>query len=259
MAEHLPLAGLNIVVTRPRGQSTYLASAVEKLGGRCIQFPLLEITPLADSQPLLAIATQLQAYQLAIFISPNAVGYGMAAIQRAGGLPATLLVATVGAGSARALQELGVKNIIVPQQQFDSEALLAMPQLQQVKNHHVLIFRGDHGRELLGNTLKLRGAHVEYVSCYHRGKPQQDVSVLMASKPDALCVSSTEALNNLEEMLDTADKIQLKAIHLFVSHERIASRAHQLGWQQIETVSADDDNLLSRLTQWAEQEQGNTT
>ncbi len=250
MTEPLPLAGLNIAVTRPREQAAQLAAGIEKLGGRCIQFPLLEIAALADNQPLLEVAARLGEYQLAIFISPNAVRYGMQAIQRAGGLPAVLQIATVGQGSARALHEFGVEKVIAPQQRFDSESLLALPELQQVRGMRVLIFRGDSGRELLGDTLKSRGARVEYVCCYRRGKPRQDVSALLAARPDVICISSSEALHNLDDMLAPPEKARLAALPLFVSHERIAAEARRLGWQQVITVAAGDDALLSGLAGW---------
>jgi uroporphyrinogen-III synthase len=251
MPNPLPLAGLNIVVTRPREQAAPLANGIEQLGGVCIQFPLLEITPLADDQPLRAVLARLPEFQLAIFISPNAVRYGMEAIRSAGGLPDTLQVATVGLGSAKALHDYGVTKVIVPQQRFDSEGLLALPELQQVSGKRVVIFRGDSGRELLGDTLKLRGADVDYVTCYQRSKAQHDVSALFATRLDALTVSSSEALHNLWEMLDATDTELLTAIPLFVSHARIAAAAHKLGWQHIIIAAGGDEGLLSELATWA--------
>jgi len=252
MANPLPLAGLNIVVTRPREQAAPLVNGIEKLGGVCIQFPLLEITPLPDEQPLRAVLARLPEFQLAIFISPNAVRYGMEAIRSAGGLPGTLQIATVGLSSAKALHDYGVEKVIAPHQQFDSEGLLALPELNAVRDKRVVIFRGDSGRELLGDTLKLRGADVEYVTCYQRSKAQHDVTALLAASPDALTVSSSEALHHLWEMLNATGRERLTAIPLFVSHARIAAAARELGWQHIITGSAGDDGLLSDLTTWAE-------
>jgi len=259
MAENLPLAGLRIAVTRPREQAAQLAHTIEKLGGTCIQFPLLEITPLADTKGLHAVAARLHEFQLAIFISPNAVRYGMEAILSSGGLPASLQVATVGLSSAKALQDLGVKKVISPQLKFDSESLLALPELQNVRGLRVAIFRGDSGRELLGDTLKVRGANVEYVTCYHRVNPQHDANNLLSSKPDALCVSSTEALNNLWTLLEPTGKQQLSVIPLCVTHERIAAAAHKLGWKNIAIVAGGDDGLLSGLVTWAAHRKGKTS
>ncbi len=251
MAENLPLAGLHIAVTRPREQAAQLAHTIEKLGATCIQFPLLKIAPLADTQGMHAVAARLHEFQLAIFISPNAVRYGMEAILSRGGLPASLQVATVGLSSAKVLHDFGVNNVIAPQLKFDSESLLALAELQNVRGLRVAIFRGDSGRELLGDTLTSRGAYVEYVTCYHRVNPQHDANKLLKAKLDALCVSSSEAMNNLWTLLEPAGKQQLSIVPLFVSHERIAAAAHKLGWEKIVIVAGGDDGLLSGLVTWA--------
>jgi uroporphyrinogen-III synthase len=262
MTGSLPLAGLNIVVTRPRDQAAQLVTSIQALGGVCTLFPLLEITPLADDSALQSLISRLHEFHLAIFISPNAVRFGMEAIKKAGGVPGALQVATVGLSSAKALLDYGVRKVISPQQRFDSESLLELPELQEVRDKNIVIFRGDSGRELLGDTLKLRGAQVEYVTCYLRSKPQHNVSNLLAAKPHALTVSSSEALNYLLEMLSPADREQLSALPLFVSHPRIAMAAQQQGWQKIITAAGGDDGLVKSLLAWADSgrtETGNRT
>ncbi|MDD5181053.1 MAG: uroporphyrinogen-III synthase, partial [Gallionellaceae bacterium] len=259
MAETPPLAGLNIVVTRPREQAAQLAQCIAQAGGKAILFPLLEISPVADPQPLRALIARLHEFDLAIFISPNAVRYGMEAIRAANvtltpspspGGRGALKIATVGQGSALALRELGVKEVIAPQDRFDSEALLALPELQQVAGWRVVIFRGDGGRELLGDTLKARGAMVEYAACYRRTQPQQDVSTLLAAVPHAITVTSSEALRHLWDMLDEPNRVLLSSVPLFVPHTRIAGAAHELGWRDVVTTAGGDDGLLAGLIAW---------
>ncbi len=165
-------------------------------------------------------------------------------------LPVNLKIATVGQGSANALHDLGISQVIVPQDQFDSEGLLALPELQNVAGWQVLIFRGDGGRELLGDTLRARGATVEYACCYQRSKSQLDVDALLASAPDAISVTSSEAMGHLSQMLDGLAGA-LRAIPLFVPHARIAGLARQQGWQRVHLTEAGDDGLLSALKQWA--------
>jgi uroporphyrinogen-III synthase len=248
MAE-LPLAGLNIVVTRPREQASGLLQSIERFGGHALLFPLLEIEPVVDAAALRAQLARLAQTDLLIFISPNAVRFGMEAIREAGGLPPSAQVATVGQGSAKALCELGVTQIIVPAERFDSEGLLARPELQQVRGKHVMILRGDSGRELLGDTLKARGAQVEYVTCYLRRTHELDIAQLLAAAPHALTVTSSEALAHLWE---TAKASPLQAIPLFVPHPRIAELARQQGWQQVIVAASGDDGLIASLIAWAD-------
>jgi uroporphyrinogen-III synthase len=248
----LPLADLNVVITRPREQAGGLVQRIKQLGGKPLLFPLLEITAVHDEPALLRQISSLQQADLAIFISPNAVRYGMAAIRAAGGLPASLKIATVGQGSARALHEMGVTDVIAPTETFDSEALLALKELQNVAGKQVMILRGDGGRETLGDTLKARGASVEYVTCYLRSKPDFDAGVLLAAAPDAITVTSSEALGHLSEMLGDAGRTRLAAVPLLVPHERIAKAARQQGWQQVVVTESGDDGLLSGLIAWAD-------
>jgi uroporphyrinogen-III synthase len=250
MAER-PLAGLNIVVTRPREQAAGLAQRIEQLGGKPLLFPLLEIEAVSDDQALSEQLSHLQQTDLAIFISPNAVRYGMAAIRAACELPASIKFAAVGQGSAKALREMGIDKILVPTTRFDSEGLLALPELQDVAGLRVMILRGDGGRELLGDTLKARGATVQYVTCYLRSKAELDAGALLAARPDALTVTSSEALACMREQLGVADATDLASVPLFVPHARIADAARQQGWRQVVVTESGDDGLLSGLIAWS--------
>jgi len=246
------LSGLKILITRPRDQASGLAQGVIKAGGIPVLFPLLDIAPVADAGVLTQQLARLAQCDLAIFISPNAVKYGMAAILGgAGGLPASLKVATVGAGSAKALHAAGVAKVIVPTERFDSEGLLATPELQNIDGWRVMIFRGDGGRELLGDTLKARGAIVEYVTCYRRSRPQQPVSELLLASPDAITVTSSEALGYLWQMLDEQARAELLDTSLFVPHSRIAGLARSQGWRDVHLTGAGDEGLLLALKDWA--------
>ncbi len=251
------LTGLKIVVTRPRNQAVQLVRSIEQTGGVALLFPLLDIAAVQDTRELDEQISRLAQIDLAIFISPNAVNYGIAAIRAAGDIPQKLKIATVGQGSAKALRELGIVDIIAPTQRFDSEGLLALPELQNVAGWHVMVFRGDGGRELLGDTLKARGATVEYATCYVRSKPQQDAGVLLNAKPDAITVTSSEALGYLwqilGQMLDDRARAMLRSTPIFVPHQRIAELALQQGWQHVQLTGSGDDGLLSALQEWAEQ------
>ena len=250
MTQDLALTGLKIVVTRPRDQAVQLAQRIEHAGGVPLLFPLLDIAPVQDTRVLHEQITRLPRFDLAIFISPNAVRYGMAAICAAGELPPKLKIATVGQGSAKALRESGITNAIAPAERFDSEGLLALPELQGVSGWRVMIFRGDGGRELLGDTLRARGATVEYAACYQRSKPQQDIGALVSAAPDAISVTSSEALGYLWQMLDGGAQAALRDTPLFVPHQRIAELARQQGWHQVLLTGSGDDGLLSALVAW---------
>lgn len=245
------LRGLTVAVTRPREQAAQLAQRIEQSGGIPLLFPLLDIAAVQDTGTLHEQVSRLGQFDLAIFISPNAVNYGIAAIRRWGKLPPELKIATVGQGSAKALRELGITDIIAPTERFDSEGLLALPELQNVAGWNVMVFRGDDGRELLGDTLKAGGAKVEYAACYRRSKSRLDVRALLEAKPDAISVTSSEALGYLWESLDDSARAALRGTPLFVPHARIVALAHQQGWQHVRLTGSGDEGLISALLAWS--------
>lgn len=245
-----PLAGLKILVTRPREQAALLAHGIEQAGGIPLLFPLLEISPVLERKLLNEQLSRLAQFNLAIFISPNAVRYGMEAIQAAGGISPALRIATIGQGSAEALRKLGIFDVIAPSERFDSEGLLALPELQNIAGWRVMIFRGDGGRELLGDTIRARGATVEYATCYQRSKPQWDAKALLDAAPDAITVTSSEALGYLWRMFGKPQSDHICTIPLFVSHMRIVELARQQGWQRVRLTEAGDEGMLSALIAW---------
>jgi uroporphyrinogen-III synthase len=248
-----PLAGKTIVVTRPRAQAGQLAAAIAAQGGQPLIFPLLEISPAADAQPLVDAVARLAAYSLAIFISPNAVDYAVPAILAQGPWPASLLPAGVGQGTVKALAAHGISGCIAPSERFDSETLLALPELaaERVAGRRVAIFRGDGGRELLADTLRARGAEVDCVTCYHRSGPADGVASLLAAwragRLDALTVSSSEGLRYLVDLLDAEGRAWLQKTPVFVPHARIAENARALGLSNIILTDAADAGIVAGL------------
>lgn len=253
MSQRGPLAGRTIVVTRPQAQAAPLVAAIAAAGGVPLIFPLLEISPASDRQALLAALARLADYSLAIFISPNAVDYAVPAILACGPWPSGLLPAAVGQGSVKALAAHGVSGCVAPTERFDSEALLALPELasEQVRGKRVAIFRGDGGRELLAETLRQRGAEVDCIACYHRSGPAAGAAPLLAAwragQLDALTVSSSEGLRYLVDLLDAEGRAFLQKTPIFVPHARIAENARALGLSNILLTEAADAGILAGL------------
>ena len=247
----LPLAGKTIVVTRPRDQAGELAGAIAAQGGEALLLPLLEIGPPADPAPL--AATVLADYAVAVFISPNAVAYSLPALLARQPWPAGLLPAAVGQGTVKALAALGIAGCIAPTERFDSEALLALPELQaqRVDGKRIAIFRGDGGRELLADTLRQRGALVDCIACYRRSPPASGAEPLMAAwraqRLDAITVSSSEGLRYLVDLLDESGRARLAATPLFVPHARIAENARALGLANIILTAPADAGIVAGL------------
>lgn len=247
-----PLRNRHIVITRPAGQATHLAEALVALGAKPVLFPALAIFDVEDERPLLDIATRLDEFDWAAFVSPNAVEKALGVILARRKWPERLRVATIGRSSELALAAFGIGNVFSPRERFDSEALVALPELQDMQGRKVVIFRGDGGRELLGDTLLARGATVEYVTCYRRGRPGLDPAPLHKlwddGRLDAITVTSSEGLRNLYEMVGKLGQAWLRKTPTFVPHARIFEQARALGLHEIILTDPGDDGLVKGLT-----------
>lgn len=250
------LAGIGVLVTRPEAQAEHLCGLLEAAGARPIRFPVLEILDPADAGPVLEAVDRLDTYDIAIFISPNAVSKTMNFLKARREWPPGVQVAAVGRASAKALQGFGVTVDIVPPRRFDSEALLAEPALQDVAGRRIVIFRGDGGREFLGDTLRQRGAEVDYVEAYRRGVPNADTGKLMKhwarGEIDVVTVTSSEALRNLYDMVGKLGQQWIRRTPLVVLSERTAELARELGFRETPVVAeeASDEGLLAAVQRW---------
>jgi uroporphyrinogen-III synthase len=247
------LTGKCIVVTRPAHQAVHLADLIRAEGGAVLLFPVIEIVDVEDAQPLVALIDRLEAFEWAIFVSPNAVMKALNLIKARRALPPNLRFAAVGRGSVRELNNSGVTGVIAPAR-FDSEALLEMSEMQIVAGKRVVIFRGDGGRELIGDTLAARGALIEYAECYRRTRPRTDAAPLIdAWARDALhaiTVTSSEGLRNLVELVGTRGLERLRKTPLFVPHQRIAATAREFDLAGAVLTAQGDEGLVEGLKRW---------
>lgn len=256
------LAGRHIVITRPEAQAGQLCRRIAEQGGTAHAFPLIEIVPLRDFTAFDTALATLDDYDWAIFISSNAVENGLPRLKaRQGGVPSRLRFAAIGPVTAAGLAEHGITQTLTPALRFDSEALLALPEMQAVAGRKIMIFRGVGGRELLADTLRARGAEVRFAECYRRINPQANADSLdrlwQNKTLDAIVVTSTEAMRHLLDLAGTGSA-WLAATPICVNHARIAELARRHGMKAEVAEAPGDDAMLACLIQTLNRPQGST-
>jgi uroporphyrinogen-III synthase len=247
------LSGLSVLVTRPMPQAAMLADRLREEGVIPIVFPGIRIELVQDAKVAESVRTAREAHIL-VFVSPTAVGAAMPMIRAAGGLPATTQVAAIGPGTARALREHGIGEVIMATEGHDSEALADHPVLQDVAGKRIALIRGVGGRALLADTLRDRGALLELVECYRRLPPTDRLTDALsewsAAPKLAWSATSAEILDNLFALAGEASSAMLRSQVLLVPHARIAARAFTYGVARILVTGPGDVGLVSGLNVW---------
>ena len=86
-----------IVITRPSHQTSEIKSLVNEHHGHPIEFPLLEIQSKSQNETFQHTVLKLEDYDWAIFISSNAVQFGMPVVKQAfHTLPGSIKFAAIG-------------------------------------------------------------------------------------------------------------------------------------------------------------------
>jgi uroporphyrinogen-III synthase len=245
-----PLEAVGVIVTRPAREAAPLAQKLAAMGARSIVFPAIVILPAHDRGALDAVLARLADYDGVFFVSPSAVEHGA---PPAAAWPAGLPAYAPGPGTAAALAAAGIATVRYPAHRHDSEGLLALPQLANVRGKRFAILRGDGGRELIADTLRARGATVDLVACYRRMAPRESATdldgALRRGEAQALTLTSSEAARNLWQAIDAASHAALCALPSFVTHPRIADTARALGLD-VHLTGSGDAGLIAALLDW---------
>lgn len=254
MSDQVQLAGLNVLLTRPQLQSASLVTAIHGRGGRVCEVPLIEIEAVSDSDACEAIKSRILAldqYHAAIFISTNAARIGLQWIDAWWPqVPTGLTAYAVGPGTAKALRILDWP-VLYSDKGVTSEHLLALPGLQDISGQRIALFRGVGGRELIAETLRSRGATVDYLELYHRRTPDYGGDMLLnlirQEHINAIVVTSAQILDVLLHFLQN-DPSAIKSTPVVVPSERIRQYALDAGLVRvINAGGADDETVLEAL------------
>ncbi len=243
----------HVIVTRPAGQGEALLQQLQANGHSVVSMPLMAISAVADSSAEARLCRtrmlDLDLYQHVIAISANAARYGLDLLDELWPQPPIgVHWYGVGPASAEPMREAGL-TVQLPQSRYDSEGLLALPDLQAVAEQRILIWRGVGGRETLATVLRERGATVDYAELYERFEqqysPAQWQQALSGEGNSWLLLSSGQALDIVMAQLPDLPQ---RLAGIVLPSERVADQARELGFRQVLVpASARDDDMLACL------------
>ena len=221
----------NVLILRPEQYADGLQQLLQqraaqlglKLSVHC--HSMVRIQPYDD--PAISLAEVLhQRWDGALMVSVNAVEqFAAQAANWAPGLPMpSCRWYAVGPTTAAAIAKLVKRPVCCPWREHNSDALLALPELQQLAGQRWLLIRANKGRELFADTLRARGAEVHYLGVYQRTPVTLDSSEIDTWKQHISCifVSSAEQLGYFLAAMPRQALSWLQQCRWVVASQRLA-------------------------------------
>lgn len=237
-----------VLVTRPQPEADRWVRALAERGIVAQALPLIEIAPISGSPALQRARAALASWDVAMFVSPNAVRMFFEPNQPLAQAAPSLAAITTrawspGPGTTAALVEAGwppdrIDAPAADAPQFDSEALWAQVGPQVRPGLRALIVRGGDGnaepagRDWLAAHLLAAGAALDQVAAYQRVAPTPDAAwraraQQAASGGSVWLFSSSQAVRHLQQCLPGQGWQRARAI---ATHPRIAEAALAAGF-----------------------------
>lgn len=231
---------MKILITRPKNQAEKLRKELTQHGFETLLFPTLEIQKIENAPT--------NNNDIAIFVSKNAVDYGLSSWPKNILLPPTLLA--VGPATAQCINEAGHSVAELPED-YSSEGLLKLPSLHNVNHKKIVIVCGENSNPLLKNTLMHRGAKIEELICYRRLCPTVDAKTIIEitqQKIDVIVSTSQESLRNLVTLFSAHSEWLLQQRLLVISNTML-HLAQTLGFHTLPLLApnATDGAIVNTL------------
>jgi uroporphyrinogen III methyltransferase/synthase len=163
-----PLAGLSVVVTRPRAQAEELVAGLTEAGADVVALPVIAIADPAELGVLETAAGRAGDYDWIVFSSANAVDR-FVGLLRDGRALGGVRLAAVGPATAAALADHRLVADLVPPVATAEGLVAAMPTASaesEAGTGRVLFPRAAEARDVLGPGLRAKGWEVDEVEAY---------------------------------------------------------------------------------------------
>lgn len=249
-----------VIVTRPAAAGERLHRQLIGRGWDAVWWPAFDIKPASDERHAREVLAQLERFDLAIFVSPNAVEAVVPLLGTP--WPVAVPIGAVGEATAATVREVLAPApevpVIAPQAAAGSgsEAFWAEWMRSARRANRILILRAQRGREWLADRFAATGAVVESLPVYTRADHVVDDAAfevvrrsIAAHRVPLTVFTSSEAVDALDRQLvaEPGGSTWLRSGMALASHARIRERLLAVGYTRVELTPADDESLMARL------------
>jgi uroporphyrinogen-III synthase len=249
-----------VIVTRPAAPGRRLVAALRRCGGEVAWWPAFDIAPPANEAAVRRALDHLADYDLALFVSPNAVH--ATAERLSADWPASTVIGAVGASTRdAAVAELpggSVAPIVAPDDgdESGSEGFWRAWRATGRRARRVLVLRAATGRDWIIDQLRAADAEVDALAVYDRspralseGDRARLIGWVRNGVPPITVVSSAEAVGAILEQVDRVEGATewLRRGLAIATHPRVAQRLQAAGFANVEACGPDDPAVIGKL------------
>jgi len=244
-SRHLPLRGVGVIVTRPRGQDT-LSNALRELGAGVTHFPCIRTEPLTVSD---SVFQTLAEQDWIVCTSPTGAAQFFEELT-ARGMDIRSLhrvkFAAIGEKTAEIFRRHAVCADYVPTRYNASALAEGLP--YSAGAARVLLFRAQSGTPELITTLETRGFSVTDVAAYQTHLLTADVervrSLLQAGDVRFVTFTSASTVQGFVDALPDMD-LEAASFQAVCIGEETAAVARRYGFRVLVSEKATIDSMVS--------------
>ncbi len=254
--EKRPLAGVKVLLTRPRELVSTLAGMLRQRGAEVLELPAIRTVPTADTAKVDAAIQRLAegGYDWIVFTSPSGVRIFLERLFDRSDIRslAGVKIAAIGQGSQKALRGYGLRADFVPSV-FDGETLGAELAQRCVSGDRILIPRAAIGnRELVEKLLSVPGVQVDDVATYDTeyvtSRVLDEKALIESGEVDFAVFTSASTVRGFVGSADGADVTKIKAVCIGRQTQAAAQAAGMATWT---SEKATLESLCEKLQQAA--------
>ncbi|CAL4044098.1 uroporphyrinogen-III synthase [Buchnera aphidicola] len=245
---------MTILITRPLPDGKKLVSMLNHLGIQAYYLSLITFSPGSQLAKLSNEINKLKNKDMIFSLSKQSIYYANNYLNKKNiRWPSHVKYYAIGPKTGHILHKYSGHTIIYPKKKYNTERLINMLNIKEIKNKTAIILQNKHGRTLLKETLKNCGVKVNSIECYQIMFNNIDIfkigKELKNNNIKKLVITSGLILQRFYSIISISKKNRwLFNCKIFVASRRIAILAKELGWNNVKIVNgASNDKLLDIL------------
>lgn len=257
-AEKRPLAGKEIILTRPKASISEMAKKLRKLGAQVLEMPAIETVSLGVTEELknqLGVISKMQKESWLVLTSPQGVKHFFDSLKvlkwdmrKLLGCP-HLKFAVIGSGTKKALEDYGIFADLMPSVYSASELGKSLAEVAS-KESEIFIFRAKKGSQDLITALEKAGLSYHdipiYETVYHICEEVKEKVQKAFNEGEVDYVTFTSA-STVSGFVETMKELDFTKVQAICIGEQTAHKASAYGMQVAISKEATMESMVELI------------